>query len=220
MIFPRHAAESLPHGMRIAIADDHAVVRTGYRRLLELEPGLEVVAEFADGESAYAWLQQHTADLLILDLSMPGRGGLETLLRLRARHIATAVLIFTMHDGEDIVAQAMQAGAAGFVTKSSPPEDLITAVRQIANGRIALSEDVARSGANAGETTPDRNLSPREFEIFRLLAQGEDVAEIAHRLCLSEKTVFNYQTSIRQKTGLGSTLDMHRYASRHRLIAA
>lgn len=220
MTIADHAPEPLHHPMRIALADDHAVVRTGYRRLLELEPGLEVVAEFADGESAYQWLQQNPADLLILDLSMPGRGGLETLMRLRARHIGTAVLIFTMHDGADIVAQALEAGAAGFVTKSSPPEDLVAAVKKVAQGGIALSADIARCTMASAQATPDRNLSPREFEIFRLLAQGEEVADIARRLCLSEKTVFNYQTSIRHKTGLGSTLDMHRYASRRRLIAA
>lgn len=207
--------------IRIAIADDHAVVRTGYRRLLELEPGLAVAAEFADGEAAYQWLGRNALDVLILDLSMPGRGGLETLTRLRARSLDTAVLIFSMHDAPDMVRQVLAAGAAGYVTKSSPPEVLVEAVREIFRGRRYLSADVARAlrEAEAGGN-PDRDLSPREFEIFRLLAQGEDVADIARRLCLSEKTVFNYQTAIRQKTGLNSILDMHRYASSRRLIAA
>jgi len=218
-MLPRTPESIFRKSLRIAIADDHAVVRTGYRRLLELEPGLDVVAEFGDGESAYQWLQQYPADLLILDLSMPGRGGMETLLRLRARSIDTAVLIFTMHDSPDIVAQALRAGAAGFVTKGSPPEMLVDAVRKIAAGHIALSEDIARPRTDT-DPMPDRNLSPREFEIFRLLAEGEEVTNIARRLCLSEKTVFNYQTTIRQKTGLGSSLDMHRYASRRRLISA
>ncbi|HEY3433748.1 MAG TPA: response regulator transcription factor [Rhodocyclaceae bacterium] len=207
--------------IRIAIADDHAVVRTGYRRLLELEPGLQVTAEFSDGESAYQWLQHNSLDVLILDMSMPGRGGLETLTRLKTRGIDTAVLIFSMHDAPDVVSQALRAGAAGYVTKSSPPEVLVEAVRQAARGQCYLSEDVAQAVQHSQQqTAPDQNLSPREFEVFRLLAQGEEVAHIARRLCLSEKTVFNYQTSIRQKTGLNTILDMHRYASSRRLIAA
>ena len=207
--------------IRIALADDHAVVRTGYRRLLELEPGIEVAAEFANGETAYQWLQQDRADVLVLDMSMPGRGGLETLRRIRARKINVAVLIFSMHDSPDIVGQALEAGANGYVTKSSPPEVLVDAVQRLAKGETVLSDDVAHACREAEQAPmPDMELSPREFEIFRLLAQGEDVPEIARRLCLSEKTVFNYQTTIRQKTGLNSTLDMHRYASRRRLIAA
>ncbi|RTL56038.1 MAG: response regulator transcription factor [Rhodocyclaceae bacterium] len=205
--------------IRIVLADDHAVVRTGYRRLLELEPGFEVVAEFPDGEAVYQWLKKNTADVLILDLSMPGRGGLETLLRLRACGQGLAVLIFTMHDAADMVSQALQAGATGYVTKSSHPDVLVAAVRSAALGVAVFSDDVAGVAKVVRQTvSPPSKLSLREFEIFRLLAQGREVAEIADRLCLSEKTIFNYQTTIRQKTGLNSVLDMHKYASRCRLI--
>lgn len=207
--------------LRIAIADDHAVVRSGYRRLLEMEPSLQVIAEFADGEAAYRWLQHNALDVLIMDISMPGRGGLETIRRIRARGLSLPVLVFSMHDGQDIVRQCLQIGATGYVTKSSPPEALVAAVKQVAQGQQVLSEDVAQTAQTTSqETSHDKNLSPREFEIFRLLAQGEDVADIARRLSLSEKTVFNYQTAIRQKTGLNTILDMHRYASSQRLIVA
>src|SRR5690606_32166052 len=120
--------------LRVAIADDHAVVRTGYRRLLELEPSISVVAEFADCETTYTWLSANHADILILDLSMPGRGGLETLRRLKARVPTLKVLVFSMHGAPAIVSQAMQAGADGYLTKTSEPEALIAAVLDLGAG--------------------------------------------------------------------------------------
>lgn len=209
--------------LKIAIADDHAVVRSGYRRLLELDDGVEVVAEFADGESAYRWLSDHHADILILDLSMPGRGGLATLQRLRHRVPALRVLVFTMHDSPALAAQALQLGANGYVTKSSPPQTLIDAVRAIGTGGCPLSADVAdaQHQSIAGEATaalPHRRLSPREFDLFLLFAGGAGVEQIAADRCLSVKTVANYQTTIRHKTGLANALEMYRYAHRHGLL--
>jgi DNA-binding NarL/FixJ family response regulator len=205
--------------LRIAIADDHAVVRTGYRRLLELDGRMRVVAEFADGESAYQWLCANEADVLILDLTMPGRGGLATLQRLRQRLPHLRVLVFTMHESAELAEQTLRIGAAGFITKSSAPESLVVAVHDIAAGGRPVSPDVA--AALAGTThAPHAALSPREFEIFLLLARGDSVDAIAAARCLSAKTVANYQTSIRQKTGLGSSLEMYRYAEAHGLIGA
>ncbi|QID17374.1 response regulator transcription factor [Nitrogeniibacter mangrovi] len=206
--------------LAVAIADDHAVVRTGYRRLLELEVGVRVVAEFGDCESAYAWLTAHAADILILDLSMPGRGGLETLARLRQRIPALKVLVFSMYDSPAMVSQAMDAGAAGYLTKSSAPDELILAVHAIGRGERPLSPDAARAlaAADAAGQTPQRVLSTREFEVFVLLARGFNVEEIADRLYISAKTVANYQTTIRHKTGLATALEMHRYALEHRIL--
>ena len=199
------------------LADDHAVVRTGYRRLLELEDDMEVVADFGDSDSACAWFARHAADVLVLDLSMPGRGGLETLARVKARQPALRVLVFSMHDSPAMVDQALKAGADGYLTKSSEPDALIDAVRRVARGERPLSADVA---AALAEATADvhLSLSPREFEIFRLLAAGRTVEQIAARLFLSVKTVANYQTSIRHKTGLASVLEMYRHADAHRLL--
>ena len=214
------ATRTSQYPLRIAIADDHAVVRTGYRRLLELDERMQVVAEFGDGESAYRWLCANSADLLILDLTMPGRGGLATLQRLRHRVPLLRVLIFTMHESPDLAAQALRIGAHGFITKSSPPESLIAAVHQIADGGHPVSDDVARALAQVDRKTAPAHLqlSPREFEIFLLLAEGASVEQIAATRWLSAKTVANYQTAIRQKTGLGSSLDMYRYAQAHGLI--
>ncbi|NTV09453.1 MAG: response regulator transcription factor [Zoogloea sp.] len=206
--------------LRVAIADDHAVVRTGYRRLLELEQEVEVVAEFGDCESTYNWFVSGCADILILDLSMPGRGGLETLRRLKARVPELKVLVFSMYDTPSMVSQALQSGADGYLTKSSPPEALVNAVLEVASGGRPLSEDAAQALAQAEGETGNLHevLSPREFEVFRMLARGLGVEEIAARLCVSTKTVANYQTMIRQKTGLATTLEMFRFAQARRLL--
>ncbi|WP_455281861.1 response regulator transcription factor [Cupriavidus necator] len=207
--------------IRVAIADDHAVVRTGYRRLLELEAGVEVVAEFGDTDVAYQWLTQHEADVLILDLTMPGRGGLETVQRLKMRLPELRVLVFSMHDSPALVAQVLRAGARGYLTKSSPPDALVDAVHEVMRGGQPLSADVRDSLRLAPGQSGDRrhlDLSPREFEVFRLLAQGRSVDEIALQMFLSLKTVANYQTMLRKKMQLNNTLDMHRYAQQHKLL--
>ncbi|MDD2990745.1 MAG: response regulator transcription factor [Zoogloea sp.] len=212
------AQEASPGVLRVVLADDHAVVRTGYRRLLELEDDMQVVADFSDSDSTCQWFSSHQADVLVLDLSMPGRGGLEALARVKARRPELKVLIFSMHDNPAMVAQALKAGADGYLTKSSEPDALIDAVRQVARGGRALSPDIAGALAGEGGQAAHLILSPREFEIFRLLAAGRTVEEIATRLFLSAKTVANYQTGIRQKTGLATTLDMYRHAEAHRLL--
>lgn len=205
--------------LRVALADDHAVVRAGYRRLLELDEAIEVVAEFGDGESAYHWLVKHPADVLILDLSMPGLGGLATLQRLHRRLPALRIMVFTMHDSPALAAQALRLGAAGYLTKSSPPETLIDAVRDIHGGGCPLSPDIAAAlRAQEAARPAHAQLSAREFDVFLLLAAGVAVEEIATRRCLSAKTVANYQSTIRNKTGLGNMLEMHRHALEHGLL--
>ena len=206
--------------LRVAIADDHAVVRAGYRRLLELEPGLQVVAEFADGESAYLWLMEHPADVLILDLSMPGQGGLATLQRLHQRVPKLRVLIFTMHDSAALATQLLKAGASGYLTKSSAPESLIDAVQQVAAGEQVLSDDIAAAMRKGQSDLPHQQLSPREFDVFLLLAQGVCVEQVAQQRCLSIKTAANYQTIVRHKLGLNSALEMYRYAQNCGLLTA
>jgi len=210
--------------LRVAIADDHAVVRAGYRRLLELEHDIAVVAEFADADGAYTALTTVTAagepaiDLLVLDLSMPGRSGLELLRRLQVRLPTLRVLVFTMHDSAAMLDQCLRAGAAGFVTKSSAPEVLVDAVRRAARGEIALSPDVAVAGASTNAGPPHTRLSSREFDILQQLIAGRSVDEIAQNLRLSIKTIANYQTSIRQALGVAGAVELLRYAREHGLI--
>lgn len=206
----------------VALADDHAVVRAGYRRLLELEADMRVVAEFGDADSAYAALggaQGDAIDLLVLDLSMPGRSGLELLRRLTRRRPTLRVLVFTMHDSRATLEQCLAAGAAGFVTKSSAPEVLVGAVRRAASGALALSPDMAALGdPSTHPGPPHRQLSSREFDILMQLLAGRTVEDIAHALRLSAKTVSNYQTQVRQKLGVGSALELLRYAREHGLM--
>lgn len=208
--------------IRIGLADDHAVVRAGYRRLLELEPDLAVVAEYPDADAAYGALTTGGAhlDLLVLDLSMPGRSGLELLRRLGQRLPELRVLVFTMHDGAAMVAQCLRAGAAGFVTKNSAPELLVDAVRRAARGEVVLSPDVAmHAPGGSGAEPPHAQLSSREFDILQQLVAGRGVDEIAQGLRLSAKTVSNYQTQIRQKLGVGGAVELLRYAREHGLLA-
>jgi DNA-binding NarL/FixJ family response regulator len=206
--------------IRVVLVDDHAVVRSGYRRLIELEETMAVMAEFGDGESAYAWLAQHAADVLVLDLSMPGRGGIETLSRLKQRHPDLRVLVFSMHDSAAMVTQALRAGADGYLTKSSSPGLLIDAILRVWRHEAVLSDDVRRhalSNSGSSALAPHSVLTPREFEIFRRLAEGVTVDEIAQTLCLSPKTVANYQTVIRHKLGVETPVDMVRLAQQYGL---
>lgn len=204
--------------LRVVLADDHAVVRTGYRRLLELDERLQVVGEFADGDAAYLWLSRHPADVLVLDLSMPGRGGLEALRCLKARVPALRVLVFSMHDSPAIVAQALRAGADGYLTKSSAPDLLVDAVHRVAAGQQPLSDDIAGlAGEGDPKALPHMRLSPREFDLFRLLVRGIAHEDIAAQLYLSTKTIANYQTLIRKKLGLANVVEMYRYAREHGL---
>lgn len=206
--------------LRMALVDDHAVVREGYRRLLELEQGFEVVAEFAEADTAYAELSRDDSevDLAVLDLSLPGRSGLELLRRLKLRRPALRVLVFSMHDHPAMVSQCLGMGAEGFVTKSSAPEVLVDAVRRIAGGGKALSPDV-REALNVEEATrpPHMRLSPREFDVLQSLIRGASVGDISRNLRLSAKTVANYQTLVRQKLGVGNAVELLRYARAHGL---
>jgi DNA-binding NarL/FixJ family response regulator len=204
--------------VRVLLADDHAVVREGYRRLLELEPDVVVVGECADGEAVRAALDGGAViDVVVLDLSMPGCGGLAVLRHAREAWPRVQVLVFTMHDSPTMVAQALSAGAAGFVTKSSAPHELVDAVRRVAIGeRPVLSGDVAALNAVDSSRAP---LAPREFEVLQLLVQGCSVEEVGHRIGLSAKTVSNYQTAIRQKLGVSNGIDLLREAQRRGWVA-
>lgn len=209
--------------LRLLLVDDHALVRAGYARLLALEPDLQVVGEYADADSAYAALQlqreaSDLADVLVLDLSMPGRSGFDLLRRLRLRWPSLAVLVCTMHDSPPMLAQALAAGARGFVTKSSDPALLADAIRRVARGETVLSPDIAAAADHASAQPPHEALSPREFEVLLMLARGETVESIAQALSLSVKRVANVQTTIRSKLGLGSAIDLLRYAREHRLV--
>lgn len=208
--------------LSVALADDHAVVRAGYRRLLELEPDIDVVAEFGNGaelESRLAAPDGAGLGVLVLDLSMPGLSGIELLQRLRTLQPALPVLVFTMHDSAVLLERALGAGAAGYVTKSSAPAVLIDAVRRVARGATALSPDMAALlQAHASRHASHHRLSDRERDVLAGLVAGRSLGDIAAALNVSVKTVANYQALIRQKLGVSGAVDLWQYARRHGLV--
>jgi len=209
--------------IRVLLVDDHAVVREGYRRLLEATHRINVVAEAGNGEDAYQRFLEFVPDVTVMDISLPGIGGLEVLRRILSRQVSARVLMFSMHDDPIFVARALDGGAQGYLTKASAPEMMVDAVTAIAGGHRFIGADVAgkldamRSGAELGKLDP---LTEREFEVLRLLVDGRTVAEIGELMCLSSKTVSNYQTSIRQKTGAETPMQLLRVALSSGLINA
>jgi DNA-binding NarL/FixJ family response regulator len=206
-------AEAAP--VRIVLIDDHAVVRAGYRRFLEQEPGYAVVGEAGSGEEAYALLQKLTPDIVILDLTMPGEGGLSVLRRFKLRWPLLPVLVFSMHDHLAFALQALRAGANGYVTKSSEPQQMVGAVRRVLAGELALSPDLERRMSRRGRQAaaqPTLGLSVREFDIFRLIASGKTHEEIAQLLSLSLKTVANQHSLIRHKLSINSDIELYQLA--------
>jgi DNA-binding NarL/FixJ family response regulator len=205
------------------LADDHAIVREGYRSLLQKQERLRVVAEAADGAEAYRVYKEVQPDLVIMDLSMPGIGGVEAIRRIRQWDNAARILVFTMHQSAAYAVQAIKAGARGFVTKSNPPDALLRAIGQVMAGRIALSPDIDHELAMnrlAGEPSAVDTLSPREFEILRMLLAGKSVDDIAETLHISAKTAANTRYLIRAKLGVASDIELVHLALRQRIIAA
>jgi len=209
--------------IRVMLVDDHAIVREGYRSLLQKQDRLQVVAEAGDGAEAYRVYKDTKPDLVIMDLTMPGIGGVETIRRLRQWDHGARILVFTMHQSAAYAIQAIKAGARGFVTKSTPPETLLHAIAEVMAGRIALSPDIDHELAIsrlAGEPSAVDVLSPREFEILRMLLAEKSVDEIAAILHISVKTAANTRYMIRAKLGVGTDIELVRLALRQRIIAA
>jgi len=199
----------------ILLVDDHAIVREGYRALLAKQPGLQVVAEAGDGAEAYRLFKEFLPDLLITDISLPGSSGLELIARIKQRRADAKILVFSMHQNPGFAVQAMRAGALGYVTKSSPPEDLLRAIREVHAGRYTLSADIAQALALeklGSERIALETLTVREFEILRLLVDGRSSDEIALTLNISPKTVGNCHYLIKRKLGVTSDIELTRLA--------
>jgi two-component system invasion response regulator UvrY len=197
--------------VRIVLVDDHAVVRAGYRRFLEQEPGYTVIGEAASGEEAYALLQRIAPDIVLLDLSMPGVGGLSSLRRFKLRWPLLPILVFSMHDTVAFATQALRAGANGYVTKGSDPQLMVGAVRGVLAGEVALSPDVRQRLERVAadiRASPTLGLSVREFDIFRMIAGGKNHEDIAQLLNVSVKTVANNHSNIRQKLGVSTDIEL------------
>lgn len=207
---------------KVMLVDDHAVVRSGLRRLIEHQTNIEVVAEAHDGEQAYQLYSANPVDVIVMDLSMPGMGGLEASRRILGRYPAAKIIIFSMHDNATFSSQVLKAGVKGYVTKTGADSDLIKAVKEVASGKSYLSPEIAQKIAletMTGDDNPLKQLSAREFEVFRLLAEGVGTEAVGKRLKISHKTVANYHTMIKQKLGVSSPIEMVRMAIRHDVIS-
>ncbi|WP_315743714.1 MULTISPECIES: response regulator transcription factor [unclassified Bradyrhizobium] len=206
----------------ILLVDDHAVVREGYRSVLQKQPGLRVVAEASDGAEAYRLFKEAKPDLVIMDLSMREVGGIEAIRRIRQWDRNARILVFTMHENAGFAVQAIRAGAKGYVTKSSPPEVLVQAARDVLAGRVAVSPDISHElalGRLAGETSAADVLTAREFEVLQMLLAERTTDEIADALHLSPKTVANLHSIIKDKLGVGSDIELVRLALRQGLLS-
>lgn len=207
--------------IRVLLVDDHPVVRSGYLRLLDQAGGIAVIAEADDADQGYAAHVAHTPDVTVTDLAMPG-GGLELIRRVRQRDPHARLLVFSMHSSAVLVRRALDFGASGFVTKASPPDRLVDAVRAVHAGQRYLGPDLAPAlldRTNEHEAQRLATLSVREFEVFRLLAQGHTVTECAEALRLSPKTLSNLQTLIKEKLGVATLAAMVHLAMRHGVVS-
>jgi len=207
--------------IRVMLVDDHAVVRAGVRRLLEQDERFSVVAEAETGERAYQIFGEHLPDITVLDLSMPGIGGMETIKRILARYPSAKILVLSMHENAAFASQALKAGAKGYLAKSGLAEELSNAIQWVMTGQTYLGTEISHKIAlqmHESHGDPMQVLSAREFEIFRMLVDGVELGTIATTLNISLKTVANYQTGIKQKLGVSSPVEMVRMAIRCGLI--
>lgn len=207
---------------QIFIADDHGLIREGFKRLIEAEVGLEVIGESDNGLDALSFLREHDCDLLVLDISMPGKNGLELLKELKVLRPGLKVLILTMHPEDRFALRALRAGADGYLTKVSAPKELIKAIEKVLNGGKYITESLAEQLAThldlSARKAGHELLSDREFEVFILLAEGKGVAEIADQIHLSQSTINTYRARILEKMGLRSNADIIHYALRNNLL--
>ncbi len=210
--------------IRILLVDDHAVVRTGFRLLLQSQPDINVAAEAQSGEAACQMYAELTPDVVVMDLGMPGMGGLEALRRIRARDANAKVLALSAHDDPMHARRALREGALGFLSKRSAPETLIEAIASVAAGRRYIDPGIAQKLALAeiegAARSPIEQLSEREFEVFVRLAAGATVQKIADDLKLSASTIGTHLYNIKQKLGVVNQSELTLLAIRHGLIEA
>jgi len=210
--------------IKVIIADDHALMRDGLRRILESAPEtqFEVVGEGCDSATTLALVREHSAQVLVLDLSMPGRSGVDLVKQIKDEKPALRILVLTMHAEQQYAVRAFKAGASGYLTKECASTELVSAVTKIASGGVYISmtmaERFAQSLNEPADTLPHQRLSDREFEVFRRIASGQTITEIAQNLCVSAKTVSTYKVRILEKMQMPHEAALVRYAMRHKLL--
>ncbi len=208
--------------IRVLLADDHTLFREGVRRLLDSEAGIEVVAEAGRSQEILDGTASTEPDVVLLDVSMPGRGGLETLGELKARQPGIRVLMLTVHPEDHFAIRCIKAGADGYMMKDAAPEELVQAIRRVAAGHKYITPDLAEQLAMTlgqdFEEQPHERLSDREFQVMRLIASGKTVSEIADELNLSVKTISTYRSRILEKMHLRNNAEIMQYAIKRELV--
>ncbi len=206
--------------IQVMLVDDHAVVRTGYRRLIDAEPGMHVVADVATADEACAAARDLTIDVVVMDLSLRTGSGLDAIRRVLDRQPNVRVLVFSMHESIGYVNQALKNGASGYITKNSEPSEMIAAIRGISRGERVFSPEISHALVLQAIDGNDvmKILTPREFDVLRLFASGTTLVGIAEQLHLSTKTVMNNISIIRRKLGVESEMELLLLAARHGLV--
>jgi DNA-binding NarL/FixJ family response regulator len=208
---------------RVLIADDHALVRDGLRHILQSTSGFEVTGEANDSVSTVALIRERAADVLVLDLSMPGRNGVELIRQIKEEKPTLRILVLTMHAEQQYAVRAFKAGASGYLTKESASAELVAAVTNVAAGGVyvslAMAERLAQSLNEPTDLLPHQRLSDREFDVLKRIAAGQTITEIATELCVSSKTVSTYKTRILEKMQMPHEAALVRYAMRHKLVS-
>jgi DNA-binding NarL/FixJ family response regulator len=209
--------------IRVLLADDHGIVRDGLRRIVEESGDMEVVAEAADGREALRLVAQTNPDVAVVDISMPGIDGLEVVNRLKGSHPALPVLILTMHEEAQYIVRAIEAGAMGYLTKQSAPEQLVSAIRKVRQGQRYMTDEASealalRIARGTRDKTPLDSLSMRELQVLRRLAMGHTNREIAQAYSLSIKTVDTYRARLLKKLDLRNNAELIRFAIQNHLI--
>lgn len=207
--------------IRVVIADDHRILREGLKQLLQSAPDLTVVGEAGDGHEALARVRGTDFDVLLLDMSMPGKNGMELIRQVKAERPKLRVLVLSMHEEHQYAVRSIRAGASGYLTKESAALELVAAIRKVAGGGAYISAEVAEQLALASmpraEGPPHTLLSDREYQVFRRLVAGAAVTQIAGDLNLSVKTVSTHKARLMEKLGVGNQAELIHYALKHRL---
>jgi DNA-binding NarL/FixJ family response regulator len=208
--------------IRVLLADDHAIVRAGLKEILAGTGDITVAAEATNGQEVMARIRGQDYDVAVLDMSMPGRSGIDLIKQVKDEKPKLRILVLTMHSEEQYAVRALKAGASGYLTKEAAAEQLVAAIRKIAAGGAYVSpetaERLALGASPRAEAAPHTLLSDREFQVLQLIAGGQSVGEIARRLSLSVKTVSTHKTRILQKMGLANQAELIRYALEHKLL--
>lgn len=208
--------------IKLIIIDDHKIVRSGLKQILSEEPDIEVIGEGQNAQEAMEHLKNPEVDVMLLDISMPGKTGLEILIEAKRIRSKLPVLILSMHPEEQFATRTLRAGASGYLTKESAPEELVTAIKKVYNGGKYVSRGVAEVLAfdleGRGREIPHENLSDREFQVLCKLASGRTVKEVAEELYLSVKTISTYRTRILEKMDMRTNAELTYYAIQNHLV--